>query len=307
MANPRALVEKLHPWRSWQPPVPKNLERVAEHIEAHLDTRLAIQALARLAGMSPAGFNRAFRSQFGTSPARYVTELRVREAARRLLQDDETIHVIAENTGFPNRAYFSRLFEFAVEGQVAHPERPRDAFDIVPLYKKFTGLSGEIRQVRLVRACGREALRDYRGEQGHCQAGGNGPVSQLVGQANIVQLGKSPPKSRTTIHMHGSHIQNAMPEPCFECGAAQLKPVLGPARFWVGPITVPVTGRKQENRARGEARPDASRFQRPESLRYCDQLECREDPAALPGKRAPFRMPWRRVGVAGKDAGMTDR
>ena len=96
---------------SWQPPVPKNLERVAEHIEAHLDTRMATQALARLAGMSPAGFNRAFRSQFGTSPARYVTELRVREAARRLLQDDETIDVIADYTGFPNRAYFSRVFK----------------------------------------------------------------------------------------------------------------------------------------------------------------------------------------------------
>jgi len=99
------------PELSWQPPVPKNLERVAEHIEAHLDTRLAIQGLARLAGMSPAGFNRAFRSQFGTSPAHYVTELRVREAARRLLQEDETVDAIAEKTGFPNRAYFSRVFK----------------------------------------------------------------------------------------------------------------------------------------------------------------------------------------------------
>ena len=99
------------PELSWQPPVPKNLERVIEHIESRLDARLAIQELARLAGMSPAGFNRAFRNQFGTSPARYVTEMRVREAARRLLQEDETIDAIAEKTGFPNRAYFSRVFK----------------------------------------------------------------------------------------------------------------------------------------------------------------------------------------------------
>ncbi len=96
---------------SWQPPVSKNLSRVIEHIESRLDTRLAMQELARLAGMSPAGFNRAFRSQFGTSPARYVTEMRVREAARGLLQDDETVDDIAEKTGFPNRAYFSRVFK----------------------------------------------------------------------------------------------------------------------------------------------------------------------------------------------------
>ena len=99
------------PELSWQPPVPNNLARVAGHIEAYLDTRLAVHELARLAGMSPAGFNRAFRRQFGTSPARYVTEMRVREAARRLLQEDKTIDAIAEKTGFPNRAYFSRVFK----------------------------------------------------------------------------------------------------------------------------------------------------------------------------------------------------
>jgi transcriptional regulator GlxA family with amidase domain len=99
------------PELSWQPPVLNSLARVAEHIEARLNARLAIQELARLAGMSPASFNRAFRSQFGTSPARYVTEMRLREAARRLLQEDETIEAIAGKTGFPNRAYFSRVFK----------------------------------------------------------------------------------------------------------------------------------------------------------------------------------------------------
>ncbi len=99
------------PELTWKPPVPKNLARVIGHIESHLDTRLAMQELARLAGMSSAGFNRAFRSQFGTSPARYVTETRVSEAARHLLEDDETIDAIAERTGFPHRAYFSRVFK----------------------------------------------------------------------------------------------------------------------------------------------------------------------------------------------------
>ena len=78
------------------------------------------------------------------------------------------------------------LFEFAVECQVAHPECLRHAFDIAPLHKKFAGLSREIRQVRLVSACGREALRDDGSEKSHRQAGGNGAVSQLVGEANIV-------------------------------------------------------------------------------------------------------------------------
>jgi YesN/AraC family two-component response regulator len=37
--------------------------------------------------------------------------MRVREAARLLLQTNQTIDAIAEQTGFPNRAYFSRIFK----------------------------------------------------------------------------------------------------------------------------------------------------------------------------------------------------
>ncbi len=95
----------------WQSPIPKNLSRLLEHIESHFDTKLSMHELARLAGMSPASFNRTFKSRFGASPARYVSEMRVREAARLMLQGDETIDEIAERTGFPNRAYFSRVFK----------------------------------------------------------------------------------------------------------------------------------------------------------------------------------------------------
>ena len=56
-------------------------------------------------------FNRNFRRHFGSTPATYVTQMRVREAARLLLHTDETIDAVAELTGFPNRAYFSRVFK----------------------------------------------------------------------------------------------------------------------------------------------------------------------------------------------------
>ena len=95
----------------WQTPIPDNFERVRQHIENRLRTRLGSSALAKLAGLSVAGFNRVFRTHFGTSPARYVTEMRVREAARLLLQGDDTIDAIADKAGFPNRAYFSRVFK----------------------------------------------------------------------------------------------------------------------------------------------------------------------------------------------------
>lgn len=95
----------------WQPPLPEHLLHVRQHIEGNLRAKLTAPLLAKRAGLSVAGFNRAFRRHFATTPARYVTEMRVREAARLLLQTDETIDAIAEQTGFPNRAYFSRVFK----------------------------------------------------------------------------------------------------------------------------------------------------------------------------------------------------
>jgi len=95
----------------WQAAVPANLVRVREHIESHIGSKLAIPALAHLAGMSEAGLNRAFKRHYSTSPARFVSEIRIREVARLLQQTDESIEDIADQTGFPNRAYLSRVFK----------------------------------------------------------------------------------------------------------------------------------------------------------------------------------------------------
>jgi AraC family transcriptional regulator, arabinose operon regulatory protein len=95
----------------WQASPPENLLRARAHIEARIGDKLASPALARIAGLSVAGFNRAFRRYFNSTAGRYVSEMRVREAARRLLQTDQTIDSIADETGFPNRAYFSRVFK----------------------------------------------------------------------------------------------------------------------------------------------------------------------------------------------------
>ena len=110
--NSNALLQVTlsRPELRWQQPVPENLARVIGHIDRELASKLSGHALARLAGMSTANFNRVFRRQFGTSPARHVAETRVREAARLLIQSDESIEDIAAKTGFPNRAYFTRVF-----------------------------------------------------------------------------------------------------------------------------------------------------------------------------------------------------
>ena len=111
--NSLALLQVVlaRPDLEWQAAVPANLVRVREHIETHIGGKLAISALARMAGMSDAGLNRAFQRHYSTSPARFVSEIRIREVARLLQQTDDSIDRIAEQTGFPNRAYLSRVFK----------------------------------------------------------------------------------------------------------------------------------------------------------------------------------------------------
>ena len=92
------------------------MARVRDHIETHLSSVISNPSLARLAGLGVEGFVRSFRRHFGTTPAQYIREVRIRESSHLLLQTDETIDATAEKTGFPNRAYFSRVFK-AITGK----------------------------------------------------------------------------------------------------------------------------------------------------------------------------------------------
>lgn len=99
------------PTLRWKPPMPENMERVRQTIEERLAKAIPNSVLARVAGLSVDALERAFKRHFGTTAARYVTEMRVREAAHLLSQTDQTLEAIADLTGFPNRAYFSRVFK----------------------------------------------------------------------------------------------------------------------------------------------------------------------------------------------------
>jgi AraC-like DNA-binding protein len=86
------------------------LQRVLEEIENSLATPPGNCALARSAGRSVEGFNRWFRAETGTTPGRYVTGRRIREASRLLTLTDRSIEEVAESVGYTNRHHFTRVF-----------------------------------------------------------------------------------------------------------------------------------------------------------------------------------------------------
>lgn len=104
----------------WQTHRPGALSEVVQYIERNYAAPLRVPDLARMANLSTGAFARAFRRYQGQPPARFLSLVRVREAAHRLVHSDATIDAVADQTGFPNRAYFSRVFKKITGDSPAH-------------------------------------------------------------------------------------------------------------------------------------------------------------------------------------------
>lgn len=83
---------------------------VIQFIEENYASQLTLSRLADIAGVSPFHFLRLFRTVTGTTPYRYLVQLRLREAAARILQTDNPITDIAFEVGFGDLSQFIRTF-----------------------------------------------------------------------------------------------------------------------------------------------------------------------------------------------------
>ncbi|HTW26384.1 MAG TPA: AraC family transcriptional regulator [Acetobacteraceae bacterium] len=101
---------------SWDPPVatvtrPGGLERAVSLCHADPSARLDVAQLARAAGYSRYHFSRLFAARVGVSPARYLLQLRLDEAARLLRADPAPVKAIARRCGFEDANYFAKAFQ----------------------------------------------------------------------------------------------------------------------------------------------------------------------------------------------------
>jgi transcriptional regulator GlxA family with amidase domain len=92
----RAPIRELHVWM---------LDNLREP--------LTVEQLAERVGMSPRNFARVFAEQVGVTPARFVVQIRVEAARRRLEESSQSVELIAEECGFGStesmRSAFQRL------------------------------------------------------------------------------------------------------------------------------------------------------------------------------------------------------
>jgi transcriptional regulator GlxA family with amidase domain len=83
---------------------------IQEWIADHPDGDCTVDALARRAAMSPRHLARTFTEQVGVTPARYVEQVRLEVARRRLEESTEPIERIAAASGFGTSETMRRTF-----------------------------------------------------------------------------------------------------------------------------------------------------------------------------------------------------
>ena len=79
-------------------------------IREHYAESLSVEALARLANMSPSALHAHFKAVAGVSPVQYQKHLRLQEARRLLLSEVSSAESIAYEVGYASPSQFSREY-----------------------------------------------------------------------------------------------------------------------------------------------------------------------------------------------------
>ena len=93
--------------------IQEEIDRAKAYFEEHYNEEISIEQYAASRSMSTSWFNRSFRGALGTSPMKYILDIRIRNAQVLLETTDYSIANIASVIGYDNPMYFSRMFRKA--------------------------------------------------------------------------------------------------------------------------------------------------------------------------------------------------
>ena len=111
-----------------------HLRRARDHIDRHFAEPLDVDALARVANISPSHFVRSFSAAFGETPIRYLTRRRIERAQDLLRHANLTVTEVCTAVGFASLGSFSAQVPRAgrpdadgLPRRVGRPRRPARA------------------------------------------------------------------------------------------------------------------------------------------------------------------------------------
>ena len=85
--------------------------KAMDFLQTNLAKRISAEDAARAAGVSVRNLNHLFRSQVRMAPMSVLLSYRLDRSCHLLRHTDQSIEQVAENCGFPNRYYFSRMLK----------------------------------------------------------------------------------------------------------------------------------------------------------------------------------------------------
>jgi AraC family transcriptional regulator len=88
----------------------RQLLRVLEYIDEHLNQDIKLIDLAQLLGMSQFHFSHLFKQSIGIAPYQYLLQQRIEQAKQLLKQTDQSIVDIAFLCGFNSHSHLSKQF-----------------------------------------------------------------------------------------------------------------------------------------------------------------------------------------------------
>lgn len=80
------------------------------YMENNFRRNISLKELADMAFYSPRHFARVFKQNYFFTPAEYLLNLRIKQASRLLKDESKSMVQVAEESGFSDSNYFSRVF-----------------------------------------------------------------------------------------------------------------------------------------------------------------------------------------------------
>ncbi|HHN46497.1 MAG TPA: AraC family transcriptional regulator [Planctomycetes bacterium] len=100
---PFPLISLFSPYRG------PGYERVMTYVEAHMEEKITLDALARVVGLSKYHFVRKYRQATGLTPLAHIRRVRLEAARSLLLTTDLPLKAVAQRVGMANEYHLSRL------------------------------------------------------------------------------------------------------------------------------------------------------------------------------------------------------
>ena len=103
------LIQLMNQVKQAAPPV-ASMDLALEYMKDHYTEDLRMEQMAHMAGLSVNHFTRTFKRQLHMTPMEYILKQRMAKAKQLLFSSDK-IKAIAEQVGYRDEHYFSRMFK----------------------------------------------------------------------------------------------------------------------------------------------------------------------------------------------------